>query len=929
MSAFPSELPADRPPRRARPVWLPYAALFVLLVATLCVAVHTVVRDAQRDEADELAGRLDAAVSRHLHELEAITTTVLGLHYGTSGFDESDLLTLAEQLRAESPFVEALGQVRAVRADERAKFERDMSERGLFDFHVNDLDAAGIARKSPERGRHYPIAMLEPMSPANLNAIGADLGTLPHFASDLSRSIENHEPFLAVLPENWPFAGRLLHVKPAFDDEDVGTRGAGERARRFESGYWIVGDLASALAGIEGTDSDFTVTLGVDNGAERRVAARRSFGGDSRRLLTFLFDEDVREWRRDIGSTSLVTTLSGRAGLTTGYLFGTLAAATLFLAIALSLASDARARRLRALELGRASTALLAERQKAEITLDSIADAVVTLDRSHRVVHLNAAAVTVLGRTRARVLGMPIADLLSFREPDGDDVFDLDAALDAVPATGRVERDLVPPSGPQGEKRVTRLTLTRTPPTPEGETGSIIVVLRDISAEASFTRRLAHQANHDQLTGCTNRYYFENRLGELVASLPGSGRQHALCYVDLDQFKVVNDTCGHAAGDRLLCELTDNLQAMIRSEDVLSRLGGDEFGLLIVDADRACAERIAEGILTFFQSFVFRCDDRAFAVRASIGFVPVDEESGDIGEILSAADKACYAAKEGGRDSLYVYDPDDAVLVERATELNWLPKLRSALDEDRFRLLVQPIASIGPSRPGGHVTHFEFLLRMIDEAGAEIAPWQFIKAAERYDLMREVDRWVIRHALESIAAIGDGAGTDCSWSINLSGQSVADPTLVDYVLEEVNRTGVPFEKIWFELTETAAITHFSIAKELIERVRGLGAKMVLDDFGSGLSSFGYLKNLPVDMLKIDGQFVRDIARSPVDREMVAAICRVAAAMDIETVAEFVEDQASLDELVAIGVDYAQGYYLGRPVSLTDALARLEPIDRAA
>ncbi len=427
-------------------------------------------------------------------------------------------------------------------------------------------------------------------------------------------------------------------------------------------------------------------------------------------------------------------------------------------------------------------------------------------------------------------------------------------------------------------------------------------------------KALEHQANHDALTGCTNRFHFEQRLEDLVQSKRASDARHALLYMDLDQFKVVNDTAGHSAGDRLLVELTQNLQKACRKEDTLSRIGGDEFGLIMSDVSAEEALSVTHKIYELFQSLVFTDSGKAFPVRASLGLVHFDEVSDSVADVLAAADMACYAAKELGRNELFVYSADDETIAKRSNELNWLPHLKKALDQDLFRLHAQPLADVKT----GRISHFEFLLRLTDDEGRETSPWRIIQAAERYGLMKDIDRWIISRAMSMIAPL-DGASADMKFAINLSGQSAADAGLIDFIKQEFLTHKVDPARLCFEITETAAITHFSTAVELANSIRELGSRMALDDFGSGLSSFGYLKNLPVDMLKIDGQFIKEIASNDVDRAMVKAINDVAVSMQLTTVAEFVEDEDILSVLQEIGIDLAQGYFIGKPLPLDAAL----------
>lgn len=531
--------------------------------------------------------------------------------------------------------------------------------------------------------------------------------------------------------------------------------------------------------------------------------------------------------------------------------------------------------------------------------------------------------------TRANlVVGQPLSSFAQFNHlGDKTKLINLNVELTTLLHNGRAEFDVVP-AGHSEEDFVYRMSLS-TSRDPDSKVSGHVMVLRDISHEQRLTKKLAYQANFDALTGCTNRYFFEQSLDRLIEEMPSSELKHTLCYIDLDQFKIINDTCGHRAGDQLLIELTKNMQLLIREQDILSRLGGDEFGLIIVGVDNETATHVAERIYKFFQSFNFTDQGNTFSITASIGVVHIDTMCANSKDIMAAADIACYAAKDSGRNSMSVFSKNDENMAERSEELNWLPRLQTALKNDEFRLHVQAVASLDNNTDQLPVSHFEFLLRLANEDGSEVTPWQFIQAAERYDLMRDIDRWVICNALRIVAENSSGPGADCGFSINLSGQSAADPSLKSFIQEQIALHNVDPCRIWFELTETAAISHFSVAVDLIKNIRSTGAKVALDDFGSGLSSFGYLKNLPVDIIKIDGQFIKEIVKNPIDRQMVCAIHGVGQSMNIQTVAEFVEDQDIVDELKRIGVTYAQGYHIGKPMPVAQAMQLLANSQKAA
>ena len=882
----------------------------------------------QRTDIDAEARQLSGALGARLGEAETMMTSLIGMHHAFGGFDTGPVSTLSERLHAQYPFLSAIGRYTAVPAAARTDFENGMAHEGYHAFRIRDVDDAGQRVPSPARAEHLPITLVEPLSPQNLRMVGLDLASVDDLDTLLARLAANARSLAARLPSNWHLGTDLMLLRAAYLGREP-PRDARGRLEQADGGYWISIDGERLIDALPATSTRFDIDLGVTIGDRFLPIATRGAGERPRRWLQRLHDARVITTGWTIGESHVSMRLSQPVGVPSRNAAIVLALLVLLLCLC-GLAAGFLYHRRRSIRWRSRSADLLdAERIKAKKTLDSIGEAVVTLDAERRVVQLNPAAETLLGRSRGEPLGERFESLISLAHTDDDSPFDLDATLLDMAPNERREHDLYP-SGTRGEETILTLAITETGSLDEEAGTGHIIVMRDVSRERGLTRELAHLANHDSLTGCTNRYFFEHRLGELMVEREHSHRAHALCYIDLDQFKVINDTCGHAAGDRLLQELTGSLRRLVRKSDALSRLGGDEFGIIIVDVTPEQALQVAQSIFCFFQSYLFQHDDKAFAVRASIGLVHVNETDGTIDGLMSASDIACYAAKDSGRNSLRAYTVDDAALAERSSELAWLPRLRHALEHDEFRLHLQAVAAIGPGRSEGEITHFEFLLRLDDDDGEPMSPWQVVQAAERYDLMRDIDRWVVAHALDTIAALGDGPGSRCTYSINLSGQSAADATLKGYIAEQIERSGVDPSRLWFELTETAAIAHFSTARELLAHLRALGARVALDDFGSGLSSFGYLKNLPIDVIKIDGQFVRSIVDDSADREMVRAIHHVGRAMGVETVAEFVENEAILRELVAIGIDYAQGYHIARPCPVETAMALLgESARRAA
>jgi len=577
---------------------------------------------------------------------------------------------------------------------------------------------------------------------------------------------------------------------------------------------------------------------------------------------------------------------------------------------------------LRALQ--RATDALMQEKLRAQVTLRSIGDAVITTDREQRLEYLNPVAEAMTGWTLAEAAGRPLGDMIRL-------VTEADARPVANPAAiALAENRVVPVPGAVMLARCDGETVPvegiAAPIHAAGEMpGGAVLVLHDVTRARQMARRLLYQASHDSLTGLINRAEFERRLEGALPSAR-NGQEHAVCYLDLDQFKIVNDTCGHFAGDELLRQVAARLRARIRGADLLARLGGDEFGLLLYGCSLERARSIAEGLLEAVRELRFAWSDKSFVVGASIGVASLSGTSASGAEAMSSADTACYVAKNLGRNRVQLDAPEDRELSRQRGEMGYVSRLTRALDEGQFVLYQQSVAPLQPGARAG--VHFEVLLRLIGEDGRHVPPGAFIPAAERYGLMPQIDRWVVGELFGRYAELERNARVPLEMvSVNLSGTSLNDERTVAFILEQARRHAVPAEKICFELTETAALNNLPVAIEVMRALKREGFSLAIDDFGSGFTSFAYLKSLPVDFIKIDGSYVKGMLDDRIDRAMVTAIRQIAAVIGVRTIAEWVESAALAAELAAIGIDYAQGYGIARPAPL-QAVLGLE-LERAA
>jgi diguanylate cyclase (GGDEF)-like protein/PAS domain S-box-containing protein len=552
---------------------------------------------------------------------------------------------------------------------------------------------------------------------------------------------------------------------------------------------------------------------------------------------------------------------------------------------------------------------------RAMATLDAMGESVVTVDADGRIDYVNHAAETLLGQRFDQVLGRTFSEVASLvdetdRHPLGDPIrlaqstggrVSIGRRAVLVPANGAAERSV--------ELSVTPLKAQR------GETLGLVLVLHDTSELRGLTRQMTYQASHDALTGLVNRREFERRLQEAMDSAETGDAAHALCYLDLDRFKAVNDTCGHTAGDNMLREVASIIKEAVRDSDTVGRIGGDEFALLLVGCPLEKARQIADDVVHSVSDYRFVWKDKIFNVGVSIGLVEIGRGGGVIEDLMSSADSACYVAKKQGGLHVHVYSAREEANARHTGEIHWLQKLQGALRDNKFELYSQPIVH---AQAGGlRGPALEVFVRMESENGQPAAPpVEFIRAAERYRLMPFVDRWVVQTVLSALGRGGLKLPPGRSVAINIAGQTLGDADFLEFVVECFDHTGATPSEICLEITESSVVANLDHARRFIAVLHGMGCEFALDDFGSGVSSFSTLRTLPVDYLKIDGSFIRNLAYDSVNQAMVAAMIDLSRSLNFRIVAEHVEDQSSLDVVRRMGIDFVQGFVVGRPQPLS-------------
>ena len=935
------------PPREA---WRRYRSMVTIVLALFFgVAVAGFVT-ASREENENLARRFAGTGDAVAEGLERqIVRYVELVHAIQSHFVSSDDVD-REQFRAfvarsleRVPGIHALSWNPRIAEAQRAAFEEAARREGDQGFRIMERDAGGRLVPAGSRAEYVAVRFIEPVS-GNEDALGYDVYSQQVRRAALDQARDTGQAVatapITLVQETARQAGVLIFV-PVYRTAAVPDSVAQRRSalRGYAVGVFRMGDVfAAAMSGLVARNTEARLyDDSVEGGRKLLVAYRLDERGQGRHVpgadpmqgagvfgFSRAFDVGQRSWRLELApDPHYVAAHRSWAGWGTVVVVPAFAA---LLSLGLLMLTARRIQdRRRAADLARANTdlsaeiaqrvraeeALQAEKERAQVTLHSIGDAVITTDAEGRVEYLNPVAEKITEWSLREAKGRHVGEVFRIineetRQPAVDPVR---RCLEEGRVIGLANHTVM--ISRSGREYAVEDSAA---PILDGENRlqGVVLVFHDVSESRRMAREAVHLANHDTLTGLVNRRAFDRRLEKALASSLQYGTQHALCYLDLDQFKVVNDTCGHRAGDEMLKSVTKLLSGAVRERDTLARLGGDEFGLLLDNCPLEKAVEIAETLVARLRELRFVWEGRAFSAGVSIGVVPLAGQVGTVESLLSHADVACYAAKELGRNRVHVYKADTSGADPRHREILRVADMRNAIEQDRFLLYSQPIWSLASDPP--RAQRHELLLRMLDEKGDLLLPGSFVPAAERFGLMDRIDRWVLRTVFRDYRTLFPGEASP-NIAINLSGNLLGDEKLLDLLRELFGTCGVSPEKVCFEVTETAAIRNLGAAARVMGAVREMGGKFALDDFGKGLSSFAYLRSLPVDYLKIDGSLVHRIAQEDSDRAMVEAINQLAHRMRIQTVAEYAVSPECVQVLRDIGVDYAQGNALGAAAPL--------------
>lgn len=824
------------------------------------------------------------------------------MHHAMARLSPQELSAFAQDIELSHPAVRAILQFRLIDRDDRADYEQAQRDAGFAGFVIHEAQKPSGLNAGNRGPAFMALHAIEPIDPVLVRHLGLDVYADPSLRNAIGHAVDSGQ--VAVAPGGALTEDSFLLIKGVYKGYYV-PESTTERRAQVHGAYALLIDTRAFLSDV----IEANPRLGLEFGSQtdKQVLFRTAREQPPGLLAQLL---PVQRHRADLAlglqhfTIALEQTVAIDAFHPLRWLALLATLLGLYIAVVLVLYT-----RLRAREQAReARERLFQEQERAHVTLQSIGEAVITTDPTAVVDFMNPAAERLTGWRAEQARGRHLNEIFSLiSETDGT------ALPDPIDWALRDHDESEAPAIMVRSDGVTVAVIENAAAIRDSEgnfTGAALIV-RDVSRERNLLREMAFQATHDPLTRLINRRQFERELAAVIDDAATSGSQHALMYLDLDQFKAINDSCGHIGGDQLLKQVAVHLGENVRRLDRLARLGGDEFGLLLRDCTIERALEVAEALRHEIKGLRLHWEARSFTISISVGVVAITKSSGNLDEVLRAADAACYVAKDQGRNRVHFYEPDDQMLAKRSTDMQWLHKLRDAIENDQLILHGQTIFPL--AQDSEYPPMCELLVRMLGDDDRLVPPMTFIPAAERFNLMFDLDIWVVGAAFRQLARLWKERPEDPRiFTINLSGQSLDHPDL-EFVIQDLQqRNAVNPHRICFEITETSVIANMDRALELMDKLRRRGFLFALDDFGTGLSSFAYLKKLPVDYLKIDGEFVRDILADPVDKAMVDTIQRIGGVLGMTTVAESIENAETCQLLTAMGISYGQGYHLARP-----------------
>jgi diguanylate cyclase (GGDEF)-like protein/PAS domain S-box-containing protein len=884
---------------RSIPIWVtrvPLIPIFLTVLLAGVVIFYAYVSVLEKGKLqsmlDQKALSLDSAIKLQISNYEESLYNIKSLFEYTPDISPHEFEVFSNKIKARQPGLHAISYQTLVKAHERQAYEDMMRKIYSDNFSITERDGAGNFVSAGDRNEYTPVTMRS-FFDKNARIMGFDTSTSIYSRSARQQVKETNKIAIShafKLDSSQLDHKSIILYSTVMNDDDFNG---------FVSlSFYVNTAIQSALQGIN-LDDDLSLKVWEDHYPGENIIFNTSSGA----IKPVLFSTGKITFISHDWNYELISDSSYLAQLITSQLLAIIFCILLCGVVSVRLLEHTGKR----YELSRRASES-ESRFEGAFANSAIGMAITSLD--HKILDANPSFNQMLGYKDGKLEGISFTDI---------------TFPDDVKASTEYHQKLI-------NKEIEHYTIEKRYVHAEGYVIWVLLnvsltsddegiplygvaQIQDITKQKEHTDELNHLASHDLLTGLANRREFERRAERLLATVKLDKNEHALCFMDLDQFKVINDTCGHSAGDEMLRQLGSVLQTVVRHRDTLARLGGDEFGVLMEHCSLDDAHRVAASLQKAIQDYQFLWEGRNFKIGVSLGLVPISANTTDLTQLLKEADVACYMAKDSGRNRIHVYHADDTEIAQRQGEMLWVTRINQAIEEDRFCLYAQPIVPLD----GSSENHYELLLRMIDNDGKTIPPGAFLPAAERYNLILKLDYWVVENTFKFLVDNPRFQKHINFCSINLSGQSLADQDFLEFIIKQLITSEIPGEKLCFEITETAAISNLTEAMNFISTLKDMNCRFALDDFGSGLSSFAYLKNLPVDYLKIDGMFVKDIVDDPMDHAMVKSINEIGHVMGMETIAEFVENEVIMGMLKEIGVNYVQGYIIGRPMPFDELL----------